>query len=899
MRSLTRRRWGVAACAAVAMTAAGAWAQAVEASAVASSGAVHAAEDEPGLLLELRLGEALLSDSFTAWVDGPRLLLPLGELARLLTLALSVDARGGTASGFVLSESRAFGLNLARAVVSTEGGAPQPFDGRRVRVHGEEIYVERELLSRWLPLDLELRMSALQLVVRPREPLPLQARLERERVAAGLRRPVVPEADDPGFPRRIAPYALVGRPFIDQTLSLETRSGGGVRETGASLTAYLTADLLGMEGSAWLASSRAQPRPDYRLTLARHDPDAMLLGPLRARSLQLGDILLPGVSQITGAATTAPGLSLSNRPLDLPSSFDRQNLRGDLPPGWDVTLYYNDALIGYQQSRGDGLYAFDDLPLSYGRNDFTLVFNGPLGQMRTERRSFGLDQSIVRPGQFLYALAHQHPSDARARSVARFDLGLPGAWVASGAWVRLPRPSGVAGALEPRQYGQLGLRAYGERLIFSSELSLAAAGGAMGELGLKTRWGDFALDLAHARVQGRYDSEAVASATGNALRQRTRVRLLGSIGSAPRRLPLALDLQRDLDAAGLLLHQATGRVSFMVAGSFVTQSLSWQRRETPGEPLSVLSGSLQTSRRVLDMGVSGQLAYSLRPNARLDSLALVADRMLDDSRRINAGWLRDFRNDSSVWTAGMSRRFGAFALALSGRVGSQRDWTLGLQLFMALGHDPRSGRWFAESLPLAGSGAVSAQAFVDRNLNGRRDAGEEPVPNAAFVLNGGGRHPARTDERGAVLLSRLPTGRYSDLSLDPATLEDPQWKSMTPGVRVLPRAGLVQPLDFPVAATADVDGVVSLVEAGGRRGIGDAEVELVEAGTGRVAHRVRSASDGFYTVAQVLPGRYRVRIAPEQLAKLRLRANPERELVITADSDFVNGIDLDLRRREP
>lgn len=856
------------------------------------------AADEPSLLLELRLGESVLSDSFTAWSDGSRLLLPLGELARLLTLAIAVDAPSGAASGYVLSERRSFGLNLDRAVVSAEGGAARPFDARRAKVWGDEIYVDAELLSQWLPLDLVLNLPALQLRVVPREPLPLQARLERERSAAGLRG-LAATAADPGYPRRLAPYAWVGRPFVDQTLSMDLRSSGGRREAGASLSAYLTADLLGMEGSAWVSSSRAEQRPDYRVMLARHDPDGTLLGPLRARSLQLGDFVLPGVSQITGTGSTAPGVSLSNRPLDLPTTFDRQNLRGDLPPGWDVTLYFNDALIGYQQSRGDGLYAFDDLPLSYGRNDFTLVFNGPLGQVRTERRSFGLDQSIVRAGEFLYSLAHQQASEARARSVARFDLGLPGGLVASSAWVRLPRPGVEPGSSVPREFGQFGLRAYGERFILTSEFSVAQAGGGMGELGLKTRIGPFSLDVLHARVHGRYDSEAVPADTGNALRQRTRLRMLGALGSGPQRVPVALDLQRDLDAAGLVLHQAAGRVSFMAAGAFHTHSLAWQRRAGGVTPGTTLTGSLQSSRRVLDMGLSSQLAYSLEPEARLDSVAITADRMLQEGHRVNAGWLRDLRSGRSVWSAGTSRRFGSFALALSGSVSARREWNVGTQLFMALGHDPRSRRWFAESLPLAGSGALAAQAFVDRNLNGVRDPGEEPVPNAAFILNGGGRHPARTDAQGAALLSRLPPGRYSDIALDPSTLEDPQWKPLLPGARVLPRPGLVQPLDFPVASTADVDGTVSLREGSGRRGIGDAEVELVEAGSGRVAHRARSASDGFYTVSQVLPGRYRVRIAPGQLAKLRLQASPERELVITPDSDFVNGIDLELQRRSP
>jgi hypothetical protein len=66
-----------------------------------------------------------------------------------------------------------------------------------------------------------------------------------------------------------------------------------------------------------------------------------------------------------------------------------------------------------------------------------------------------------------------------------------------------------------------------------------------------------------------------------------------------------------------------------------------------------------------------------------------------------------------------------------------------------------------------------------------------------------------------------------------------------------------------------------------------------------VVQRTRSAADGFYTLPQVLPGRYWLRIAAEQVAKLRLQDNAQRALDIGPDSDFVNGQDLVLRRLPP
>ncbi len=853
------------------------------------------------LLLEVVIDNFSISDTLNTYQYGNDLLLPLGELARLLTLAIRLAPDMSGASGFILSEDRSFGLNLANRVVSVSGRG-STYAAGQVRIIGDDIYVAARLLSQWWPVDFDVQLQSLQLRISPRERLPLQARIERERALANLRRPMGGDMPDPGFPRTITPHRMIDRPFIDQTFGTDARRGRISQQYRNTYTAYATADILGMEGAAYVRSTRDKPEPDYRITLGRNDPDGRLLGPLGARSFVLGDIVLPSVANVMTTAPIGSGLAFSNRRLDQPTSFDRQSLRGELPPGWDVTLYYNDALIAFQQSRGDGLYVFDDLPLSFGRNDFLLVFNGPLGQVRTERRSFLIDQSIVKPGEFLYSFAHSHPSEGNTRSVARFDLGLNKELVASGGLIMMPRPvSSRQGLREDRQYGQIGLRGYWDRIILTSELVNASSGGNLTELGLKTRISDYSLDLLRTDVQRGFDSDVFATSL-DPIRRRERLRLLGTINpKGPRRLPVALEAQRDTAHSGNTIDSATGRISALLSGTFVTNSLSLIRTSTVGAVATSAdrtTGNLQLSRRVAGFGLSGQIGYTVRPHYRTDLMTLTADRILGDSTRINAAVLRDMQTDTTLISAGQSRSFGQFALAVSGSYSNRHELVVGLQLFMALGHDPRSRRWFAESLPMASAGAVSTRAFVDRNMNGIRDADEELIQNAGFIINSGGRHPVRTGDDGTLMITRLPTGRFADIALDPSTLEDPQWKPAVAGARVLPRPGFVQNVEFPVVSTADIDGIVYLDDGKGRRGVGDARVELVDA-QGKVAASVVSASDGFYTLPQVVPGRYLVRISPAQLTKLGLGSGGAREVIVSPQSDFISGVDLEARRLAP
>jgi hypothetical protein len=305
---------------------------------------------------------------------------------------------------------------------------------------------------------------------------------------------------------------------------------------------------------------------------------------------------------------------------------------------------------------------------------------------------------------------------------------------------------------------------------------------------------------------------------------------------------------------------------------------------------------MQVSRRVAGMGLSGQLAYVLRPQSELSSLAVSADRNLSETARLSLGLLRRFDNDQTVVTGALTRNFGSFGLGVSARYGSNKDLAVGLQLFTSFGRDPRGGRWVRDWQPMAGSGALSARAFVDENMNGVFDEGEEAVPGAAFLINGGSRHPARTGDDGQAYLSRLSARSHADISLDAGTLEDPQWQPLTPGIRVLPRPGKVHEVDFPVVMTTEIDGNVYLLDEGKPRGIGNAEVELVRP-DGSVAVSGRSGPDGYYILNPVMPGRYQLRIQPAQLERLGLRSNSAVDLVVPADGEFINGMDFVLRKR--
>ncbi len=69
------------------------------------------------------------------------------------------------------------------------------------------------------------------------------------------------------------------------------------------------------------------------------------------------------------------------------------------------------------------------------------------------------------------------------------------------------------------------------------------------------------------------------------------------------------------------------------------------------------------------------------------------------------------------------------------------------------------------------------------------------------------------------------------------------------------------------------------------------ELQLLDGAAGEVVQEVSSAFDGFYLFERVLPGRYTLRVNPDQLARLHLASPGEREITL-GSGEVVSGVDL-------
>jgi cell division septation protein DedD len=843
---------------------------------------LSAPAEEDVRILEVVLDEAVLSEALVAYA-GPSggTLLPLQAMSELLAVAIASKPADGVASGFVFDERRTFHLDVTRRHI-TIAGKSRSFERSLVRLHHDDIYVDSALLGEWLPVAFDIDLFALRIRVRPREPLPLQQRLERERRIRHWRLQLPPA--DPGYPRLRTPYGLWETPFVDQTLRLSL----GEAST-ASFSTYATGDLLFMESEAYLAGDNSDPFDTARLTLRRRDPAGAVGGWLRATEVAVGHVIHPSSGLLANSSEPLPGFLLSNLPLNRPAEFDRHSFRGNLPPGWDVELYHNGALLDYQQSRAGGQYVFDNVPVLFGMNFFRLVFYGPQGQRREEHHRFLLGESLTLPGRFEYRVVGNIENDTTRRASAFGSYGISSHVTAMAEAAMLPTPEGE------RQYGKVGLRTFWSALFAYGDVVQDDRGGRAWEGGLQTRIFGSNLLLSRQAASGGFVSEAFAFA-GDPLLSRDRVRVDTAIpASILPRIPISLELDRQRFTSGVVRTTAQNRLSMHYKGLSMTNRALWQ--SITGQP-SRVAAALQLSRYIRGVGVRGELLYGIAPLSFTTANVMV-EKSLRAGYRVYGNVSRSFLGSAHVYSIGIDKTSGTFAAGVNAMRDPGGNAAANVDLSAGFGREPRERTWVPDARGRAGLGAVSARVFLDRNENGRFDEGDQPLPAVGFTINGVQAAP-RTNEAGIVFMPELSPHQPADIAIDARTLEDPQWLPDVRGLRLVPRPGKAVPIEVPVVMTAEIEGTVYTARGGVAQGLAGATIELLNA-AGEVVQKTTSAYDGFYVLTQVRRGPYRVRLAkaanddqPKSVQVANALHEREKAVTVTAESSVVSGIDFAL-----
>jgi hypothetical protein len=338
-----------------------------------------------------------VTDALTAYGAQDDPLLPIGELARLLDLNLNVSPTEGQIMGTLGQSQSAVTIDLANSVFRANGKAIDlsPAD---VAVTGVEIFIRASAVQRILPITIKVNIEDLQLKLHALERLPIQARLDRLAALRDLQ-PGVDNNNEPAL-NIPTPYRLFTAPAFDISGQL------GASVTGPSFShsydVRVANDFLYTGFQGFLGSDQNGQISSVRATFERHNAKGGLLGPINATSASVGDVFTPALP-IGPRGASGRGFQFSTVPLEQTSVFDRIDLRGELPVGYDVELYINDILRSGQRTPTQGRYEFLNVPLVRGVNVIRIVTNGPRGERTEQTRIVNVGGGQLAKGKFTFA----------------------------------------------------------------------------------------------------------------------------------------------------------------------------------------------------------------------------------------------------------------------------------------------------------------------------------------------------------------------------------------------------------------------------------------------------------------------------------------------------------------
>lgn len=844
---------------------------------------VERSEDDM-LLFAVHLDTYTLSEELEGYTGPKGTLFPLGEICQLLSLNVIVTPAAGKASGFVIEESRVFQLDVGKQTATMNHQALR-YDSTQLEIHQNDIYVTRELLEAWLPIIVLVDQHASLITIHGKELLPLEQHLAREaKVIADFTR----AGRSPDDQLRTNPYRWFSLPSIDQTLTLQAASGG--QQTGLAYTGIISGDVAQMNSLIYLSKDEQSPW-SARMTLMRADPDGQVFGMSNVREVQGGYIAFPEIPLLIGNQT-GTGVVLSNYPLTRPTTFDTHTFRGTLLPGWDAELYRNGVLLSIQTADTSGEYLFADVPLYFGLNTFRLVLYGPHGERREEKYNFNIGDAQLKHGEAYYRLAYMD-SDGTQCSTLQCDYGVNRNVSLTNSVVVSQAPSG-----QEQDYEEFGLRGFARQ--YYGQFDVATDGDAhwSSRYALQTRWGDTNVSLQQTRTE----MSGITLQSGNTsatttLGTQTLLRLDGI--QLPWRSsglqPLGVTVSYDQPDTGDNETDIGTRFSGDWHTVQVSQYLDWTQSQGDGLSTHTITANSVFSRRVAQLQMSCDAAYTLSPDIALTTLTFGTSAALRHDYHLNVSASYGWQQQSVGLVCQVTRTIGAYALGMNASYTSTTHvYALGMTLSGNVQSDPRGDRWVTDARPLAQLGTASLRAFLDAKQTGHYDPGDPLLPNVGFVVNGQSSDSV-TNAQGTALLRGLPAFQPVDICVSPSTLDDPSWDPVPHGVYFLSRPGQPILLDFPVRPTGEIAGTVT-IEDGGHKRIGQGlTIQLQRAGDRVVALQTRAAYDGYYTFEKVPIGNYYLCLDPRQVDAFHGTQTP-RLITIPAQGGYLDGIDLSLVR---
>ena len=818
------------------------------------------------MLVELRLGQAV-ARTVPGFRMGRELLLPALQFFEMAEVRAAADSAGRLHA--TLQPGNVPLLVDTRAGLARVGAREMAVDPSLVTARDGDVYVAAALLGELAGVRFDVSWPELEAVVLDIHNLPLAERLRREAAREGLRR------------------AVEGMPASRTVAASRTRWDGFVVDyswfspssdpfAGSSYSVAAGTSVLGCSLEGALRSAGPAGEGDVEV-------DGSWLGVWRnnrwLRQLRIGDGPGSGPRPRSGR-----GIAVTNAPYVRPSLLGTYAFNGRLPPGWQVEAYRGGQLVGLDSVLADGAFGVD-VPVLFGENPIELVAYGPFGERQTFSRTYRAATTLLRAREFEYGLSagacRLSPCAATANADIRY--GVSRRWTVAAGMDRIWRDS-LADLAHP-YVSAVGSLTY----AWTVQAEAVANGLVRGGIGFEPT-----LNLRLGADYTRYDEDVVASLF-NPLNRRRQLRLAAFYRP---------DARRDFfyaDGTAELATTATGTVQRLQGaisaqlGDVRLQPYARLEREGADGVGSTSRGFLGLTAFYVPSGRVGALLRRAWIRGSYESEGLSAPRLASISIarpvlqavRVEAGvnWLRGAAGPA--FTLGVASSFDAIRsyTTLSAQRGAPAGMTQYVQGSMI--YDRQRGSLTLDAGPSLQRGGVAGVVFLDTNGNGRRDVGEEGLPNVRLQVGSGS---AYSDSLGVYRVWDVVPFEPLLVSADSMSFDSPLWVASDRAIAVLPTPNAFTAVDVPLTMGAVLEGRVTRSFGGTMQGVAGAPLVLIERRTG---HRrsITTFTDGSFYALGVTPGEYELAVGTRLLDLWQVDAEP-RWFVVGPDGEGPASLEL-------
>lgn len=872
------------------------------------------------LFLQPVMGKNFRPEAFiSARVENQKLLLSLRDFVDSLEIAIRLSEDGKNAAGWYIQEGFPFKLVGDSREVNTAEGSFRL--SRDVLFEGSDVWIPSEELAQWLGFDFDVVVSAQELKIISDLNLPIYAKFLRNNVKIqdNYRRAAA------SLPLGGEKYGLVSAPVVDVSTNSSIRHRKGANGTASHGVNFRTSSDFAL--GTLKTQSSFNNRDQLALARATYSQDSLegdLLGPLKAKRLEIGDISTtrvpygPNVEQELGVRVTNTSAV---------RGFSRATtaISGTALPGWDVELYRGNQLLGLKVVGDDGFYEFSNVDLFQNDSNFRLVFYGLQGVVREESVFVPFDKNLLGQGDGIYdvSVTLDEKNSFTASRLASNDTDNKGSLSVSALYEK-PIMPGLTSTLGLRSaenslgerdtLGSVGLSATVKEVLLNASAAMDDDSGLATSLTARRNFGDHEVATGlnwsnSGLLQQNSNSGALVLGGSGGFASDAEGDSYGASFRLDGPVPFADALNVRYGANGQYNINSNGGDRLALNGSFsggykrvsfgggVNHEEDNSRDYDRTNAFASLSGSQGRNRLRFNAN------YEIEPQSELQSVSASYNRRFSNKLDTALNVTQQPEADLTTYQARLDWQAGFIRLSPSVSYDSDQNFFAGLNTRFGLIHDPSSKQLKVLDRNVTNFGLVSAFVYLDKNGDGLFNGDDEPLPDVTVIAPQNSRQ-LQTDANGIALFNNMTRLRLTDVFVAKDSLKDPAWIPGFEGVSILPREGYVAQIDFPIHSSGEIDGTVyanvvsspdAWADSEGSKALPVAlrnmKLKLYN-DKGEVEQTVTTDLGGFYYFAQIPPGRYFM-ILDEESATLKNVVRPRPQPIeIGYDGTVIYGNDI-------